>query len=66
MTDAAAFLRLILADPDAGRVDALIALTYELLDAHADTAQLAFDDASDGEWDNHWWPEPLRGGARSG
>jgi hypothetical protein len=18
----------------------------------------------DGEWDNHWWPEPLRGGAR--
>jgi hypothetical protein len=41
------------ADPDAGRVDGLIALTYELLDAHADTAQLAFDDASDGEWDSH-------------
>jgi hypothetical protein len=41
------------ADPDPHQVDALKALTYELLDAHADTAQLAFDDASDAEWDNH-------------
>ena len=34
-----------------GRVP--IALVYELLDAHADTARLALDDAGDGEWDNH-------------
>ena len=40
------------ADSDGKRVEALIALTYELLDAHADTARLAFD-ASDGEWDTH-------------
>jgi hypothetical protein len=40
------------ADPDRERVEALIALTYELLDAHADTARLAVD-ASDGEWENH-------------
>jgi hypothetical protein len=40
------------ADPDAKRVEALMALTYELLDAHADTARLAVD-ASDGDWENH-------------
>jgi uncharacterized protein YciI len=39
-------------DRDGESVDALIALTYELLDAHADTARLAHD-ASDAEWDNH-------------
>jgi hypothetical protein len=32
---------------------ALIALTYELLDAHADTARLAGDEVSDAEWQNH-------------
>ena len=32
---------------------ALVALTYELLDAHADTGQLALQDASDIEWRNH-------------
>jgi hypothetical protein len=42
----------VLADSDARKVEALLALTYELLDAHADTARLAFE-ASDGEWDNH-------------
>ncbi len=40
-------------DPDGKRVHSLIALTYELLDAHADTARLASDHASDAEWDNH-------------
>jgi len=34
-------------------VDALVAVTYELLDAHADTARLAGDEASAGEWENH-------------
>jgi hypothetical protein len=32
---------------------ALVALTYELLDAHADTARLAEDLASDAGWQNH-------------
>jgi hypothetical protein len=32
---------------------ALVALTYELLDAHADTARLVGDHASDTEWRNH-------------
>ena len=36
-----------------GQVAALIAVTYELLDAHADTARLAADGASGAEWDNH-------------
>ena len=36
-----------------GKVAALIALTYELLDAHADTARLAADGTSDTEWDSH-------------
>jgi hypothetical protein len=34
-------------------VAALVALTYELLDAHADTAQLAADDATGSEWRKH-------------
>ena len=40
-------------DPDCKRVEALIALTYELLDAHADTARLVRDEPSDAEWCNH-------------
>jgi hypothetical protein len=40
-------------DAVAGKVDALVALTYELLDAHVDTARLAADGASGAEWDNH-------------
>jgi hypothetical protein len=32
---------------------ALVALTYELLDAHADTAQLVRDQAGDAEWESH-------------
>jgi hypothetical protein len=40
-------------DRDGKSVDALIALTYELLDAHADTARMASHDASDADWDNH-------------
>jgi hypothetical protein len=43
--------------PPAEAVDdhlaALMALTYELLDAHTDTARLATDEASDAEWSNH-------------
>jgi hypothetical protein len=39
--------------PAREKVDGLIALTYELLDAHADTARLALDEAGDAEWDNH-------------
>jgi hypothetical protein len=31
----------------------LVALTYELLDAHADTATLVGDPAGDAEWQNH-------------
>jgi len=34
-------------------VDGIVALTYELLDAHADTAHLARDDAGDAEWQRH-------------
>lgn len=45
----------IQANPDAGeRVEALMALTYELLDAHADTARLAADDAGREEWEQHF------------
>jgi hypothetical protein len=36
-----------------GESATLVALTYELLDAHADTARLVGDEASDGEWQNH-------------
>jgi hypothetical protein len=35
------------------KVAALVGLAYELLDAHADTAQLATDDAPGTEWDTH-------------
>jgi hypothetical protein len=31
----------------------IVALTYELLDAHADTAQLTVEDATDAEWQRH-------------
>jgi hypothetical protein len=40
-------------DTASKRVEALIALTYELLDAHADTARLARDEPSDADWYNH-------------
>ena len=40
-------------DPGGKRIDTLIALTYELLDAHADTARLAVDEADRTEWENH-------------
>jgi hypothetical protein len=40
-------------DPDGKRLDALVALTYELLDAHADTARLAGDETDWTEWENH-------------
>ena len=33
--------------------DALVDLAYELLDAHADTARLATDEATEAEWHNH-------------
>lgn len=41
------------ADPDQRRVAALVVLTYELLDAHADTARLAEEGCGDAEWHNH-------------
>jgi hypothetical protein len=34
-------------------VAGLVALTYELLDAHADTSRLAGDDVNDLEWQKH-------------
>ena len=42
-------------DPSARtpREAGLVALTYELLDAHADTSRLVADQASDAEWQNH-------------
>lgn len=40
-------------DPTEPRVAALVALSYELLDAHADTARLAVDEAPDAEWKTH-------------
>jgi hypothetical protein len=33
--------------------DRVVALTYELLDAHADTAQLAREQATDADWQRH-------------
>lgn len=33
--------------------DTLVDLAYELLDAHADTARLATDQATEDEWHNH-------------
>ena len=41
------------ADTASGEAATLAALTYELLDAHADTARLVGDQASDAEWENH-------------
>jgi ABC-type uncharacterized transport system YnjBCD substrate-binding protein len=41
------------ADPAGESLEALTALTYELLDAHADTARLATDEATREEWQNH-------------
>lgn len=39
-------------EPAEDRVAALLALSYELLDAHADTARLAVDEPTD-EWQSH-------------
>jgi hypothetical protein len=39
--------------PAEEQVASLVALTYELLDAHADTARIAGDDATDEEWRHH-------------
>jgi hypothetical protein len=36
-----------------GEAASLVALIYELLDAHADTARLVSDQAGDTEWQNH-------------
>ena len=41
------------ADTASEKPAGLIALTYELLDAHADTALLVGDHASDADWQNH-------------
>ena len=41
------------ADRACGDTAALIALTYELLDAHADTGRLVGDEMSDAEWKSH-------------
>jgi len=41
------------ADPGRNTTTALLALIYELLDAHADTAELATGDATETEWRNH-------------
>jgi hypothetical protein len=41
------------ADPAPESVAVLTALTYELLDAHADTAQLVADAADEADWRNH-------------
>jgi hypothetical protein len=41
------------ADSGEEKVAALVALAYELLDAHADTARLDADGSSDADWDNH-------------
>ena len=40
-------------DPVDEKIASLVALAYELLDAHADTAQLDADDASEAEWSSH-------------
>jgi hypothetical protein len=41
------------AEPAAESVGTLVALAYELLDAHADTARLTEEDASAAEWRDH-------------
>jgi hypothetical protein len=38
---------------DSDEVTALMALSYELLDAHADTQQLAGTVATEAEWESH-------------
>jgi hypothetical protein len=38
---------------DGGRIAALVAVTYELLDAHADTDRLVNGSATVVEWENH-------------
>lgn len=35
------------------KVPALVALSYELLDAHADTTRLSLEGAGDDEWQHH-------------
>lgn len=41
------------AEPVPEGVNTLVALAYELLDAHADTARLTEEDASVAEWQDH-------------
>jgi hypothetical protein len=41
------------AEPAPESVDTLVALAYELLDAHGDTARLTEEDASAAEWQDH-------------
>lgn len=41
------------AEPAPEGVNTLVALAYELLDAHADTARLTEEDASAAEWQDH-------------
>ena len=41
------------ADSGEDKVAALVALAYELLDAHADTARLDADGVYGPDWDNH-------------
>ena len=41
------------AEPPPESIDTLVALAYELLDAHADTARLAEDEATAADWQGH-------------
>jgi type VI protein secretion system component VasF len=41
------------AEPAPEGLNTLVALAYELLDAHADTARLTEEDASAAEWQDH-------------
>jgi hypothetical protein len=41
------------AEPASESLGTLVALAYELLDAHADTARLTEEDASAAEWRDH-------------
>jgi hypothetical protein len=45
------FSYLTVAAPPAGA--RIVALSYELLDAHADAARLSVEDATDAEWQRH-------------
>ena len=40
-------------EPEPEGSNTLVALAYELLDAHADTARLTEEDASAAEWQDH-------------